>query len=47
MANDTLCDHHSDCFDNILSDCISSGCAGWLIIPCEDDLSPLGELMGE
>ena len=46
MANDTLCDHHIDCFDNILSDCISSGCAGWLIISCEDDLSPLENSWG-
>ncbi len=46
MANDTLCDHHSDCFDNILSDYIPSGCADWLITPREDDLSLLGELMG-
>ena len=45
MANDTLCDHHSDCFDNILFYCISSGYTGWLIIPCEDDLSLLGVLM--
>ncbi len=47
MVNDTLCVHHSDCCDNVHSACISSECAGWLIISYEDDFSLLGELMGE